>query len=198
MKVITIDSDDLVVESNRLFDKVIGSGFYPTHMVAIARRGVDVADQITPDRGTGIKRVIVRAVRPGSPRRSKRLVTSRVLRRMPYWITDPLRWVGTLWLIAYRHPADPNSLPPLDPESSEALMKIDAEKSTCVLVIDDAVDSGVTLARVLRSLRHVVEGGGEVRSAVINVTGRNPVVRPDYCIFEGACCRFLWSDDFRS
>ena len=63
-----------------------------------------------------------------------------------------------------------------------------------VLVVDDAVDSGTTLATVLRILETIRPAGSEIRSAAITQTMDDPVVRPDYVLFR-TLCRFPWSFD---
>jgi hypoxanthine phosphoribosyltransferase len=64
-----------------------------------------------------------------------------------------------------------------------------------VLVVDDAVDSGVTLATVLRLLRETCPEQTEIRSAVVTVTLDRPLVEPDFTLFRGVLCRFPWSFD---
>jgi hypoxanthine phosphoribosyltransferase len=64
-----------------------------------------------------------------------------------------------------------------------------------VLVADDAVDSGATLAAVLRALRLVCPRWTEIRTAAITVTMRDPLVEPDYVLHRGVLCRFPWSFD---
>ena len=64
-----------------------------------------------------------------------------------------------------------------------------------ILIADDAVDSGVTLATVLRLVDDVCPAGGEIRSAAITQTLENPTARPDYLLFRGTLCRFPWSFD---
>jgi uncharacterized protein len=71
-------------------------------------------------------------------------------------------------------------------------------RATRVLVVDDAVDSGVTLATVLQTFREVCPPGLEVRTAVITVTTEEPAVAPDYALFRGVLCRFPWSFDARN
>lgn len=66
-----------------------------------------------------------------------------------------------------------------------------------VLVVDDAVDSGVTLAMVLRTLRAACPHDVELRTAVITVTTRDPAVAPDYALYRSVLCRFPWSFDAR-
>jgi hypoxanthine phosphoribosyltransferase len=64
-----------------------------------------------------------------------------------------------------------------------------------VLVVDDAVDSGVTLATVLRVLRENSPSDTQFRSAVITVTLAQPLAEPDFVLYRGVLCRFPWSFD---
>jgi hypoxanthine phosphoribosyltransferase len=64
-----------------------------------------------------------------------------------------------------------------------------------VLVTDDAIDSGATLATVLRLVRAVCPEGTEIRSAVITQTLEQPIATPDYVLFHDTLCRFPWSFD---
>jgi hypoxanthine phosphoribosyltransferase len=64
-----------------------------------------------------------------------------------------------------------------------------------VLVTDDAVDSGATLATVLRHIHAVCPPGVEVRSAVITQTLEQPMIKPNYALFHNVLCRFPWSFD---
>jgi hypoxanthine-guanine phosphoribosyltransferase len=63
-----------------------------------------------------------------------------------------------------------------------------------LLVVDDAVDSGATLMRVLAELRKLVPDGTVIRSAVVAVTTKTPLIEPDY-VFHRQLCRFPWSLD---
>jgi hypoxanthine phosphoribosyltransferase len=64
-----------------------------------------------------------------------------------------------------------------------------------VLVVDDAVDSGLTLATVLRVLREISPSNTQFRSAVVTVTLEQPLAEPDYVLYRGVLCRFPWSFD---
>jgi hypoxanthine phosphoribosyltransferase len=64
-----------------------------------------------------------------------------------------------------------------------------------VLVVDDAVDSGVTLATVLRLLRESSPPDTQFRSAVVTVTLAQPLAEPDFVLYRGVLCRFPWSFD---
>jgi hypoxanthine phosphoribosyltransferase len=64
-----------------------------------------------------------------------------------------------------------------------------------VLVVDDAVDSGLTLATVLRVLREISPSNTQFRSAVVTVTLEQPLAEPDFALYRGVLCRFPWSFD---
>jgi hypoxanthine phosphoribosyltransferase len=71
------------------------------------------------------------------------------------------------------------------------------QRGARALVVDDAIDSGVTLATVLRTLRAICPPAVELRTAVITATMEDPVVTPDYALYRGVLCRFPWSFDAR-
>ena len=74
----------------------------------------------------------------------------------------------------------------------------DGPPSPRVLVVDDAVDSGVTLDTVFRSLRETAPPDTEVRAAVVTVTLDRPLIEPDFTLYRGVLCRFPWSFDAAS
>ena len=71
------------------------------------------------------------------------------------------------------------------------------EGATSVLVVDDAVDTGATLAAVLRAIR-AVPGTRAVHSAAIAVTAPDRAVcLPDTAVYTGrGLVRFPWSMDY--
>lgn len=64
-----------------------------------------------------------------------------------------------------------------------------------ILVVDDAVDSGLTLRSVVDSIRQV-NVQNEIRTAALAVTRRQTVICPTYSLFPtGDLVRFPWSAD---
>lgn len=63
-----------------------------------------------------------------------------------------------------------------------------------LLVVDDAVDSGATLGRVIEVVRALSPPASDIRSAVISVTTEHPRVEPTYALYR-QLCRFPWSLD---
>lgn len=63
-----------------------------------------------------------------------------------------------------------------------------------ILVVDDAVDTGTTLALVLDAVAHRAPEA-DIRSAVITVTTERPWATPRYTLYRRQLCRFPWSLD---
>jgi len=195
MKIETLDACALKQASLRLYDIVVASNYIPTHIVAIATGGVFVAQPIVEQVGADAIYIEVSVQRPSTAGKSK-LNIKRFLKSLPYVVTDQLRRAEALWLsLRSEREKGSGELP----ESCRATLDAIARKpETRVLVIDDAVDSGRTLASVLGALRPVPEAGGEVRSAVLTVTRKKPQVWPDFSLFDRVLCRFPWSYDFKA
>lgn len=64
-----------------------------------------------------------------------------------------------------------------------------------ILIVDDAVDSGETLLAVKNRISEMSDNT-EIKTAVITVTTDNPVIKPDYTVFDDkTLIRFPWSID---
>lgn len=66
-----------------------------------------------------------------------------------------------------------------------------------VLVVDDAVDSGETMAAVIDFLKRA-KPGLCIHTAVITTTMRDPLVLPDFTLYHETLVRFPWSMDVRN
>lgn len=64
-----------------------------------------------------------------------------------------------------------------------------------IVIIDDAVDSGATLSRVLGLVTDLARPGATICSAAITVTTAQPLIQPDYSLYRQQLCRFPWSLD---
>ncbi len=192
----TLEEAALASASLRLFDKVLASSYDPTHIVAIASGGVHVAKPMASRADPSVAFVEVLAQRPSTARKRASPI-ARILRRLPYFVTDRLRLLEA-WLLERLYGREPvEELEELSEPAAAQLAGIPADKDVRVLVVDDAVDSGSTLYRVVGGLAHVKTAGGEVRSAVLTVTGPRPLIRPDFYLFERVICRCPWSYDFK-
>ena len=117
-----------------------------------------------------------------------------VLSRLPVPVLDQLRRVEHRVLTGRKRPPGDRTL---DATEEAALREQLARMrpGSSVVAVDDAVDSGATLAVVLNFLQAAVPQGVGVHSAAITVTTAEPLVRPDIALHQGVLCRFPWSFD---
>jgi hypoxanthine phosphoribosyltransferase len=73
-----------------------------------------------------------------------------------------------------------------------------AGRNPSVLIVDDAVDSGATLAYVLQAVRRLAPPSARIRSAAISQTTEQPLACPTYVLYYRRLCRFPWSLDARA
>lgn len=177
--VITLDDAGLRDDCSRLEAKVRVAGFDPDVVLAIANGGVYVADCMFD----GVLHASTRLQRPGT--RAKNGFIGKIVTCLPRFITDFMRIAESRLL---------SMLPRRKVAASEVVLP---ELGNCknILVVDDAIDSGVTMAAVLEAIA-ATYGAVCVCSAVLTVTTRRPVVRPDFVLYDDlTLIRFTWSSD---
>lgn len=195
MKVLTLNEEGLRMAARRLADDIVGScpdGF--DLMVGIRRGGAFVADglrEALPDGYCRCRRD-VELQRPSTKRKGDRLFA--ILRKMPIWMLDTLRCVEARMLqLSCRGRRveemglllDTAPLPSLD------------EKPR-ILVVDDAIDSGVTIRVVCDALQERYGTDAVIKTAVVTVTTDAPLLDADfYCCHDHTLVRFPWSMDYK-
>lgn len=196
-RVVTVSEDELPGLANALMARMIADGFAPEALVGIATGGALVVQSIPDD--VAIKRFTCTMRRPGTATKQKLGVT-RLLKRLPYGITNLLRILEDRARELSTSAEVPDPSPSLL-RSIEAIADEVAHLGICrIAVIDDAVDSGATLACVMGALRDRLPPEVEMRSGVIAQTWwfRRTICQPDFAIYEKTNCRFFWSYDYRS
>lgn len=173
---LTLDHEGLAGACRRL--ESLCGGLRPDLVVGIAEGGVEVARRIFPQAD--------HCLIDSSRRRNS--LKGKWLSMLPVWLLDLLR------MLEMRLRRRSSSVSP--PVLSENLIH-KARRAECILIVDDAVDSGATLQATLQALRAAAPGA-RVLSAVLTVTRCNPRVRPDFCCYpEGTLLRFPWSLDVK-
>jgi uncharacterized protein len=66
-----------------------------------------------------------------------------------------------------------------------------------VLIVDDAIDTGATIKTLLNHI-NAINSSLEVKVAVITLTHSNPLVYPDYLLYNRTIVRFPWSNDVKN
>lgn len=190
-----LDNSGLRSLCRRLADLV--RTFQPDLVVGIANGGTVVAQEIVEALGRRPRLVVVTSQRPGTQVKSRPLV-ARAIRSMPRRLTNPARWLEVELREARHHLAHRRTTvleTPLvgrvaSPHVLTAAMR-DVER---VLVVDDTVDSGQTLAGVV-ALAQRANRAAEVRTAVLASTWRRPPLQPDYVLEPRVLLRLPTSID---
>lgn len=174
-----MDDTSLRQACRLLEEKVRLSGGKPDAILSIRRGGEYVGAKMF----SGLPHFAVTLRRPGTRVKSGRL--KRVLRLMPRPLLDRLRILES-WCLAQfraaRHDDRRVKLP-------------DLSGYGCILIVDDAVDSGATLSAVSRAVR-TRHPHARLLAAAVTVTTVSPVAMPDYYIYNNlTLIRFPWSAD---
>lgn len=170
-------------------------GRVPDVVVGIAQGGSHVADRACESMPAA-RRLDVRVRRPGTEMKEA-LRLRPLLSRLPRPVTDLLRvaevrYREAAWR-ARRRRAD--GTPP-SAELTAALRSRAAvlRSARDVVIVDDTVDSGRTMATVRQGVREVAPDA-RVWTAVITSTWRRPPVVPDVVLRDRVLMRFPWSHD---
>lgn len=164
-------------------------------MVGVRRGGVFVADAVWRSLPDGFCGNIVNVTMQRPTTRGKGAKLAAVLGNVPLWMLNSARILEAHWLRLrdtfrkdrrkkHRMLVSTGELPPLPPNPR-------------LLLVDDAIDSGATLAAVISGLREHY-GPLEVKVAVITVTTDEPKVAADFYMYhDHTLIRFPWSIDYK-
>lgn len=180
MKVITLDRQNFADHCRDL--ERMAADFHPDLVITIATGGDYVGEYILP----ALPHLSVSLHRPST--NAKRPWLMSLVRFLPLWLRNLLR-IAESHLLS-RMPHDQASPPELPDNIVRA-----ARAGKRILIVDDAVDSGATLASVLSAISNL-PGERAIASAVITVTTDSPIVTPTYYIYNNnTLIRFPWSSD---
>jgi hypoxanthine phosphoribosyltransferase len=195
--VITLDKAALKRTLGELWTKLQDDGHQPDMIVGIASGGLICAQLL--DLPPGVVIHACRLKRPTSDNKRKNPVT-QFLRHLPYPVTDQLRRLEDWWLERqscepYEHP-DSVSVQ-LDEDLTTIAADVAWRGAQCILVLDDAVDSGMTFKTVYGRLRARLPAEVVILSAAVTQTRGNSAFATDYRVYSNTICRFHWSFDYR-
>jgi uncharacterized protein len=168
--------------------------YAPVLLVGVRTGGLVVAE--TMARVSSLPVLPLTCRRPTTAFKSRLPGLKPLLATLPESLLNALRRVEHRLASSHRGAAQPTQIDQAEAIAIGNWLRI-LSRGARVLVVDDAVDSGATLATVLQTLRDVCPPEVEVRTAVITVTTEDPVVAPDYTLYRGVLCRFPWSFDAR-
>lgn len=173
---------------------LVRKDFQPDIYIGIRTGGYDLAKLMVPEEATLL---VTSCRRPGTAKKESMPLLKKVLKKLPYFLSNPLRVLEHIYL-TQRKPPQPkkNFVPNVEEMAAvtEAVQKL--SQPAKILIIDDAVDSGATFAAIAQAVRDAAGIEAEIKLAAITVTTEYPLVQPDYKLFRHVLCRFPWSFDF--
>jgi hypoxanthine phosphoribosyltransferase len=175
--------------------RMVAASYSPTLLIGIRTGGLVVAESMARAAAGSLPVLPLTCQRAGTATKSRLPFLHQLLAVLPRGVVDALRLLEHRLLSPRRKRLAKK--PNIDHTEATA---IGAQLATThsqhrLLVVDDAVDSGVTLETVVGLLRSSCPADTDIRSAVITVTLEAPRAEPDYALYRGVLCRFPWSFD---
>jgi hypoxanthine phosphoribosyltransferase len=194
--VITID--DLHSTANDLLRTVRSRGWQPDLIVGIERGGAEIARAMSAD--SHIPLLTLQLQRPSTSTKNRvESLLGGMLRRSPRWAADLLRHIED-WLLRIRLEDSPAATPVMatDDERVHGDTGLLA-RASCILVVDDAIDSGNTLAAASRYIEENCAARATLVRAVVTRTrtASTQAISPEVVLHEGVLVRFPWALDYR-
>jgi uncharacterized protein len=187
--------------------RLVEADYAPSLIVGIRTGGLIVARSMVGGVSAPLPVLPLTCRRPATGVKSRLPLLRALLTGLPQPTTDLLRRVEHRLATASRavraaqgQAPDAAQPPQIAHAEAEAIAGWIARSSepARILVADDAVDSGATLAAVLQRLRELCPPATEIRSAAITQTFDHPIVSPDYALYRDTLCRFPWSFDAKA
>lgn len=184
MKVLTLDAQALQTAARALEKKA--QAFAPDLVVGIATGGEIVAEMMFE----GVPHIYVKSRRRSTAAKQRIGWVWTIVRHLPRCVKDAMRVAEARRLSHGKGKMQEPMILGADTQAAIA-------GSKKILVVDDAIDSGMTMKRVVDAIRGV-EGSRDIAVAAITETMKEPLVVADYKLYCGVLVRFPWSKDFKA
>jgi len=178
--------------SNEMFKVSINDGFVPDLVIGIANGGKLVVDQIDLD--PNIISTAIKKQRQGTVVK-QRFKAKKILPHLPEFVNNALRRVE-VFARETRYKRANEDFTPKAIALPTAIIKL-INSANSILIIDDTLDSGWTMAAVIASVQEHASSSCTIKSAVINQTFAEPYITADYCLLDRTIIRFPWADDVK-
>lgn len=182
MRVLTLSPDLFNEHCNKL--EAMARPFAPDLIVTIARGGDFVGEKIFRE----VKHISIYQQRPSTQKKKRAEYAWSIIRALPMWTRNALRIIEANLLSLKKKRTYAITI-------NEDLQRV-IKSAQRILIIDDAVDSGTTLASIANAI-HAIDGKRTIATAAITVTTRHPAIQPDFSLYNnGSLIRFPWSSDY--
>lgn len=190
---LTLSPERLEEEARRLAEALSSEQAQPTYIVAILDAGRFVADALA--RQIPYEVVLVNIVCRRPTTRLKRLLGPlfRLARLLPLRFRDTLR---SQELHRITKITDSERSVIMSPEEQSILASASNNIMASVLIVDDCVDTGASLAASYAYVRSLVGKDLPVYTAAIAVSLDSPIKEPDFCLYRNVGLRGPWSFDY--
>ncbi len=193
----TLDQDALKTAAQDLFALAVKDGT-PDICIGIRTGGYIVAQCLQDTLPENTTFLPLTCRRPGTAKKSKSSMIKTVLKTLPYFISNRLRIAEHIYLTQRKEPRPRTDFIPDKKEITDLKAALaDKPDDVRILLIDDSVDSGATMLALMDIVQNLAGEKAIVKSSAITLTTENPLVQPDYKLYQNVLCRFPWSFDFK-
>lgn len=193
--VVTFDDAGFEAACAALMRLVAAEGA-PDLLIGVRTGGYHVAEAMVRATGAAVPILPITCRRPTTRYKALTAPGRRLIASLPRWILDKLRVIEHRLLTRKPRKTSAREIDAAELTAFENWVA-NAGVAPVVVVVDDSVDTGVTLACVVDALRARMPRDGALRLAAITVTTENPIIRPDHVLLQRRLCRFPWSLDAR-
>lgn len=189
MKVLTITSAEFSMICGSLADKIMLSKFHPDVIVGIRTGGSYVGTELAKSfRDAKYTEVEIR--RKGSNNKNNNKYLRRVIAWLPQRLNNWLRIAESQLLKRKKRHIRIGEIS-FDKHISDLLLA----KGRNILLVDDAIDSGATIAKLIGYI-NANYPGNIIKAAVITVTTASPIIDADFYLYhDNTLIRFPWAID---
>lgn len=194
MKVITLPEKKFVKLCNKLSLEISRTKNEYDLIIGVLNGGAIVAREvIKTNLFQGKQYIEILLQRPSTEQKNNEIINS-IIRKSPRFVNDILRNAESYYLERkFMNSKSLKNNKVLELNKEQKKLIIGAKK---ILIIDDAIDSGKTLKKIIEDIQNL-NSHSEIQTAVLTVTFKQPLIRPDYYLFNRVLLRFPWALDFK-
>lgn len=177
-------------ECNELSNVVVAE-FKPDLVIGIATGGLHVLDSMSEFNGA--EKLYIKRQRASTKKKESRNV-KKYLKYIPYTILNMIRKLEVVLAeikFMKGRVRDSHDVIVLRGDSNKL-----NEKELKILIVDDAIDSGGTILDAIDFINSF-ETSHIIRTAVLTVTFKEPLVQPDFTLYRRVLLRCPWAMDIK-
>lgn len=195
IRVINMLGDDFSIGCKDLANKVNKDSFTPDLVIGVLTGGGYVGRIVHENLCTNTALYKEIKLQRGSTKAKKKSHVERVLRRLSYAVLNLMRIAEVEVLELKARFIKPKRYGTINFDEETAFLLRQGCKR--VLIVDDCIDTGMTL-KIIKDI--IVERYGktnDIRIAVITTAHRHPVISADYSLYKRLLVRFPWAFDVK-